>query len=216
MIDAMTSAIIQGAINGDIMDTLDAACDHCRAEAPTLSSVQNLLIFPDISADQGKIIVFRRKWCHFPCIDVIVNPSTTPDPKIDPTHAQMDKLTLNYCLGGFSQEKLNVFMSNICGAVNCRDKVAQCADMISRQMDCSSNWMQNNCANSCGCQPKPACPPIVTEDLIEAVIEEDEEADAEHNDALMQDISIADALRLLDPTTTLGQFDTDVRATLQV
>lgn len=128
----------------------------------------------------------------------------------------MDKLTLNYCLGGFSQEKLNVFMSNICGAVNCRDKVAQCADMISRQMDCSSNWMQNNCGNSCGCQPKPACPPIVTDDLIEAVIEEDEEADAEHNDALMQDISIADALRLLDPTTTLGQFDTDVRATLQV
>jgi len=169
MIDAMTSAIIQGAINGDIMDTLDAACDHCRAEPPTLSSVQSLLIFPDISADQG----------------------------------------------GFSQEKLNVFMSNICGAVNCRDKVAQCADMISRQMDCSSNWMQNNCANSCGCQPKPACPPIVTDDLIEAVIEEDEEADAEHNDALMQDISIADALRLLDPTTTLGQFDTDVRATLQ-
>ena len=107
-------------------------------------------------------------------------------------------------------------MSNICGAVNCRDKVAQCADMISRQMDCSSNWMQANCANSCGCQPKAPCPPIMTEDVIEAVIEEDENEDAEHNDALMQDISIADALRLLDPTTTLGQFDTDVRATLQV
>ena len=56
----------------------------------------------------------------------------------------------------------------------------------------------------------------MTEDVIEAVIEEDENEDAEHNDALMQDISIADALRLLDPTTTLGQFDTDVRATLQV
>ena len=56
----------------------------------------------------------------------------------------------------------------------------------------------------------------MTSDVIEAVIEEDEEADAEHNDALMQDISIADALRLLDPTTTLGQFEPDVRATLQV
>ena len=56
----------------------------------------------------------------------------------------------------------------------------------------------------------------MTEDVIEAVIEEDQNEDAEHNDALMQDISIADALRLLDPTTTLGQFDTDVRATLQV
>jgi len=169
MIDAITSAIVGGAINDDIMDILDDACDHCRAEPPTLSSVQNLLIFPDISADQG----------------------------------------------GFSQEKLNVFMSNICGAVTCRDKVAQCADMISRQMDCSSNWMQANCANSCGCQPKAPCPPIMTEDVIEAVIEEDQNEDAEHNDALMQDISIADALRLLDPTTTLGQFDTDVRATLQ-
>ena len=107
-------------------------------------------------------------------------------------------------------------MTNICGAVNCRDKVAQCPDMIARQMDCSTNWMQNNCANSCGCQAKRECPPIMTTEVIEAVIEEDEEADAEHNDALMQDISIADALRLLDPTTTLGQFEPDVRATLQV
>ena len=93
MIDAMTSAIIQGAINGDMMDTLDTACDHCRAEPPTLSSVQNLLIFPDISADQGKVVLFAESGV----ISLVMTSFSTqaaPNPKIDPTHAQMDKLTL--------------------------------------------------------------------------------------------------------------------------
>ena len=76
--------------------------------------------------------------------------------------------------------------------------------------------MRENCANSCGC-PEPApCAPKVGAEIIQAIIEEDKSIDAEHNDALMQDITIAEALRLLDPTTTLGQFDPDVRATLQV
>ena len=70
MIDAITSAIVGGAINDDIMDVLDDACDHCRAEPPTLSSVQNLLIFPDISADQGN--VRGRTRCPFVVIDVII------------------------------------------------------------------------------------------------------------------------------------------------
>ena len=54
MIDSIRSAIIGGAINNEIMEVLDGVCDQCRTEPPTLNSVQNLLIFPDISADQGK------------------------------------------------------------------------------------------------------------------------------------------------------------------
>lgn len=115
--------------------------------------------------------------------------------------------------GGFSQIKLDIYMSNICGAVNCRDKVGYCANIIAdREMSCETEWMQSNCANSCGCRERQ-CPPLITPEVIEAVIEEDAE-DAEHSDEII-DLSIEEAIKLLDPTSILGQFDSDVRVTLQ-
>lgn len=112
--------------------------------------------------------------------------------------------------GGLSQQKLDVFMSNICLATNCRDKVATCPQMIQLGNSCNSNYMAENCRNSCGCVSQE-CPPIITDDIVMEVMVEH---DAEHSDEII-DLSISDAIKLLDPTSILGQFQPDVRTTLQ-
>jgi len=84
-------------------------------------------------------------------------------------------------LGGLSQQKLDVFMSNICLATNCRDKVATCPQMIQLGNSCNSNYMAENCRNSCGCVTQE-CPPIITDDVVMEVMVEH---DAEHSDEII-------------------------------
>ena len=119
--------------------------------------------------------------------------------------------------GGFSQTKLDVYMTNVCSAVNCRDRVPYCGHMISEGTSCETDWMATNCPNSCGCPMAKACPPHITEEVeevIEAVLDDAQAEDDEHSDELMN-MSITDALDLLDPSEIFGQFSADVRATLQ-
>lgn len=118
---------------------------------------------------------------------------------------------------GDAEKKLEVFVSVTCDAVNCRDRVADCASR-SYEGICEKNidWAQQYCPQTCGCQPKTCTSddhiPGAAPEQVTAYLESEE--DAEHSSQNI-DIPMHEAIKYLDPSTILAQFDPNVQKTLQ-